>query len=388
MTTEQHQDIIQQSTNTTKRQLASIQVITALDPIPGADRIEVAQVLNWQCVVKKGEYKVGDNVVYIEVDSKLPERPEFEFMRERKFKVKTIKLKKQISQGLIMPISILPAEYTNNVGGDVTEVLGITNYVKDLENEDGGNVDIQQQSRIIKYLMKYKFFRTIYFKMNSNIKGGWPIDLAGPKTDETRIQVAASILMRHYTEDWYIAEKLDGSSFTAFTYKTKSWLRTIKKFGVCSRNIWLKTENESNFWAIAKKYDLEKKLLRYNDTYSIQGEIVGPSIQKNKYKLTEHKLYVFNVFKNGVKLHLHNALQFCTDNNLDFVPIQYMQFNPAVKIGNIDTVQKVVNHMVELSKGKSELYKCNREGIVVRLVSNPDVSFKVINPEFLLESED
>lgn len=93
------------------RKLASIQVITDLSPIEGADRIETAQILGWQCVVKRGEFKVGDSVVYFEVDSVLPERNEFEFLRERKFRIKTIKLKKQISQGLVMPLSIL-----NSVG--------------------------------------------------------------------------------------------------------------------------------------------------------------------------------------------------------------------------------------------------------------------------------
>ena len=90
-----------------ERKLAHIELIESLKPIIGADKIEVATVLGWECVVKKDEFKVGDKIIYIEVDSVLPEKPEFEFLRDRKFKIKTIKLKGQISMGLILPLNIL-----------------------------------------------------------------------------------------------------------------------------------------------------------------------------------------------------------------------------------------------------------------------------------------
>jgi len=228
-----------------KRKLASIQVIDTISPIPGADKIEVItlQSLGWQCVIRKNEFSVGDKVVYIEVDSKLPPKPEFEFMRERKFKVKTIKLRKQISQGLVCPISILPS--IGNVGDDVTDIIGVTNYVKDIENED--DIKFEPKSKVLKWCMQFKPFRTVYHKLNSTHKTNWPVALAGPKTDETRIQVIASALMNHYDEEWYITEKLDGSSSTFFTYDSKIWGFKKRKFGVCSRNIWLKHENKSNF---------------------------------------------------------------------------------------------------------------------------------------------
>lgn len=89
------------------RKLAHIEVITALNPIQGADKIEVADVLGWKCVVKKGEFKVGEKIVYIEVDSVMPAIPEFEFLKERNYRIKTIKLKGQVSMGLVLPLSIL-----------------------------------------------------------------------------------------------------------------------------------------------------------------------------------------------------------------------------------------------------------------------------------------
>ena len=108
------------------RKLASIREISAIHPIPGADRIEVAQVDGWECVVQKGEFQVGQHIVYVEVDSIVPDVPEFEFLRPRKFRVRTIKLRGQVSQGLVLPLSILPDGAPCDLGDDVTEVLHIT----------------------------------------------------------------------------------------------------------------------------------------------------------------------------------------------------------------------------------------------------------------------
>lgn len=91
-----------------ERKLASIQIISDLKPIEGADKIEVATCLGWQCVVKKGEFKIGDKCIYWEIDSIVDStNPIFEFMKERKFRVKTQKFLKTLSQGLLMPLSVL-----------------------------------------------------------------------------------------------------------------------------------------------------------------------------------------------------------------------------------------------------------------------------------------
>ena len=116
------------------RQLASIRRISDIRLIAGADRIVVAQVDGWECVVQKDEFHVGDRVVYIEVDSVVPERPEFEFLRDRKFRVRTIKLRGQVSQGLVLPLSILPTGNYED-GADVTDVLGVTKYDPQAQQE-------------------------------------------------------------------------------------------------------------------------------------------------------------------------------------------------------------------------------------------------------------
>ena len=110
------------------RKLATIREVADIRPIQGADNIEVAQIDGWECVVRKGEFHVGEHVIYVEVDSVLPDRPEFEFMRNRKFRVRTIKLRGQVSQGLVFPLAVLPVGTPTELGQDVTKELGIEKY--------------------------------------------------------------------------------------------------------------------------------------------------------------------------------------------------------------------------------------------------------------------
>jgi len=371
------------------RKLASIQVISSLKPIEGADRIVCATILGWECVVKKDEgHKVGDLIIFIEPDSILPEKPEFEFLRERKFRVKTIKLRKQISQGLVMPLSILPSDHRINLeeGVDVTEILQIRKHDSQLKEENDLVQSQKNRSPILRFFMNFSIFRYIYFKLFGKIKGNWPDEYV-QKTDETRIQVCARKLMEHYNEEWYIGEKLDGQSFTAFTYLQKAWGLWRKSFGICSRNLWLKSRGKNNYWKMAEKYALEQRLIDCKGNIVIQGEICGPGIQGNKYNLAERKLYVFNVFRDGIMFSLADMESFCNCSGLQTVPILNRSFIPSRDIGEGKEVSEVVKHMVELSQGDSQLLKRKREGIVVRLKSNPRISFKVINPYFLLEED-
>lgn len=379
------------NTDLIARKLAYIATIESLNPIPGADRIEVAQILNWQCVVKKGEYSVGSKVIFIEVDSRLPAIPQFEFMRERKFKVKAIKLKKQVSQGLVVPLKDFPEIQADQFfqledGFDLTQKLHITNYVKDVENaEEAANANVQ--TKMPRWLMDMAWFRWIYFKLNPKDKG-WPVEWAGPKTDETRIQVVAKYIMEHYNEPWYITEKIDGQSGTFFVYWKRKWGFARKKFGVCSRNIFIKKPNQSTYWRMAEKYGLREKLMKYSHV-SVQGEVTGPSIQKNKYQLPEVCLYVFNVIFEGLRMGLDNMRDFCAENGLTMVPIVDGNFIPSEAIGPNKSVQEVVDWLLTYSKGQSKIGQHIREGIVCRLKSNPEVSLKVINPEWsLAEAKD
>ena len=251
----------------TKRQLASIQKIRKLRPIPGADFILVAEVLGWECIVKKDEFREGDLVVYFEVDSILPQRPEFEFMRERKFRVKTIKLKKQISQGLVMPLSVVPKALDRSgmyyEGDDVTELLGVTKFDLQAKAERDALMALENQMRqtkIPKWLMNISAFRYIYFKLNPKIKGNWPSWIQ--KTDESRIQSSARKLMEHYDKAWYVTEKLDGCLHEDTIIETKnSGFKSIKEICKCIEN------KESIF---VSSYNIDKEKIEWKKVSGFQ----------------------------------------------------------------------------------------------------------------------
>lgn len=277
------------------RQLATIRQIASIRPIKGADRIEVAQVDGWECVVQRGEFWVGERIVYIEVDSIVPERPEFEFLRDHKFRVRTIKLRGQVIQGLVLPLSILPPGTSTNLGADVTDALGIKKY--DPEEQQEAALLTRQPEKpknpIIRFLMRFKWYRKLFVKPNR--KDGFPDWIV--KTDETRIQNLSTLfdIERKKGTKFSVTEKMDGQSAAYF-------LRRLSKrkyeFGVCSRNIRLGSPDNSSYWTIARQYDIEnvlKQIIGDYDTVVLQGEICGNGIQGNKYRISGYDLFAFNL---------------------------------------------------------------------------------------------
>lgn len=383
-----------------ERKLATLQIISELKPIPGADKIEVALMkdLGWECVVKKGEVSVGDLVVYFEIDSVVPELPEFEFLRNRKFRIRTIKLKNQISQGLILPLSILPKEYVikgEAKGTDVTEILGVTKYLTPSEREEISQQERKlsnEKNKLKKFMMRYSWFRRLFISRKQ--KEGFPYWVS--KTDEERIQNIPKVLEQFKDKEVYVTEKVDFQSVT-FTGKRvpkfNGWLGKLipikeYKFVVCSRNL---TNNDKNslYWKIAKKYNIEQ-ILRENPTLTIQGEQGDTKVQGNKYDIKEPRFWVFNVIDHERNYHYNyeEMKKFCEDNGLIPVPLVAWESNkttvPLYKLGS--TLQE----LVEFSKGKSTINnKIHREGVVIRCIENGKkiLSFKVINPDFLLEYE-
>jgi len=337
------------------RQLATIQKIKEINSIPNADSIEVATILGWKVVVKKDEFKVNDYCVYCEIDSILPEKQEFEFLRNKKFRIKTIRLRGQISQGICFPISILPSNLKIEEKLDVTEILGITLH----EDE-------------------------ISAQLIGKIKGNFPSFLI--KSDETRVQVLQNLLNKYKGTICYISEKIDGSSST-FYFKDNI-------FSVCSRNIDLLESSENKFWELARKYDLENKMKKFyentNIELSLQGELVGPGIQSNRLKLSECSIRFFNVF-DIQQQHYFDYEHFVAiihELELETVPI----------ISTFYELDNDIDKIIEMSKGRS-LLNCTvqREGIVIRpkyeiqdqefseFLKGNRVSFKAINPEYLLK---
>ncbi|WP_297419402.1 RNA ligase family protein [Clostridium sp.] len=360
------------------RKLASIQIIKNLKPIIGADKIECAEILGWECVVKKGEFNIGDKIVFIEVDSQVPDKPEFEFLKDRKFRVRTIKLRKQISQGLALPITILP-KGNYNEGDDVTEIIGVKKYDSEGELEQKLIQDKINKSnnKIAKFLSRYPWYRKLFFKPK---KGSFPSFIS--KTDETRIQNIPNIVNQEKDTEFQVTEKLDGQSGTYFLVKKpkKLFFKQQYEFGVCSRNLHLPTSNNSSYWTIAKQYNIEKvlhKLIGDNQYIVLQGEILGEGIQGNKYKITGYDFYAFNLKYPNKQIDSVTASKTLKNEGIKFVPILETNFK----------LKDSVSEMVEYAKGKSTLLPILREGVVIRNY-NKNLSFKTINPEFLLKNDD
>lgn len=375
-----------------ERALAHIEKIEWVRPIPNADKIVTYGILGWEVIDQKDKYKVGDKVIYCEIDSVLPDKPEFEFMSKYKFRIKTIKLKGQISQGLILPIYehfALKQEYFKD-GQNVTEDLGITKYLSPSEREEISQQEkkiANEKNKLKKFLMRYYWFRRLF--LSKKQKQGFPYWVS--KTDEERIQNIPHVLEQFKDKEVYITEKVDYQSAT-FTGKMVPntlpiigrFLHKKYQFVVCSRNLTV-TDKNTLYWKIAQKYNLEQ-ILKENPTLTIQGEQGDTKVQGNKYGIKEPTMWVFNIIDHEKNYHYNwkELYDFCKKYNLNTVPILDMQ-SKLFKYGS--TVQE----LVEFSKGKSIINpNVEREGIVVRCIENGKklLSFKAINPNFLLEYND
>ena len=352
------------------RQLASIQKILDLQPIAGADKIEVATVLGWQCVVKKGEFQVGDLCCYFEIDSILPPKPEYAFLEKSKYRIKTIRLRKQVSQGLAIPVPGTCKKYKE--GDDVTDVLGVIKYDSEasIDPQGTGNKVRKHKTWLGKLWGRF-LWAMGWSKQEPSLP--WPSFLQ--KTDEERIQSCPSLLLKHADEVYYSTEKLDGSSCTVF--------QKGKDFGCCSRNRQLARRKntdggniDARIWAMVKAYGLEPQLKLLRLDIAIQGELVGPGIQGNKYKLDKHEFRVFRVYN----ITLRKFLPYAEAVKLiESIGLKWCPYLGEAKLRDTPTVES----NVELSKGNSALAPVKREGIVRRSLEGA-TSFKVINPDFLL----
>ena len=335
------------------RKLASIQVIKDLTSINGADAILCAKVLGWECVVKKTEFNVGDKCVYFEIDSMLPIASWNDHLRKeegKKLRVKTIRLRGQLSQGLAMPLSILPAgEY--EVGMDVTSIIGVEKYEPVVPEHLSGIV-----------------------------KGNFPSFLH--KTDEIRLQSVPEVLEEIYSKNISMVStlKMDGTSFTAY--------RRDNDFGVCSRNLDLKESENNRHWKIARKLKIEEILRSEDRNLCIQGEICGPSIQANRLGLKDHELYLFNLFDidTGKYLSYSDMMSFAVKHNLKTVPVCHIGWPNGTSIEK----RWKVSDFLEFSNGLNYENGTPAEGIVWRSINEcysevlkGRMSFKVISNRFL-----
>ena len=361
------------------RKLASIKQIRKIEPIEGKDRIVLAHIDGWQAIVKKDEFQVGNLVIFCEPDSVLPQKPEFEFLAKTNYRIKTMRMGGVLSQGLILPTTLLPKNIYYQLDEDVTKILGITQYEKTIDKEQP---TAQPKHKYPKWLMRWKWFRNLVIP---NMYEDFPSFLT--KTDETRIQNIPEILKSD--TNWVVTEKVDGTSGTFALRKINKWYGTKYEFYVCSRNRRILKDDGSIYWEVAKRYELEKFLKeaiqwgRYKNSewVCIQGECISPKIQGNKYKVKDTYFYVFNLIseKYGREDSIFANKIIRKFSLCEFVPIIieccYLQTHDAID-------------MLALSNGKSMINpNVMREGFVVRSVDGKK-SFKVVSPEFLIKHDE
>lgn len=324
--------------------LATIQKIKNIYPIENADNIECAEILGWKIVVRKGEFKVDDLCIYIEIDSLIPRKSWSEFLfkhsKETKYRLRTVKLRGQISQGLVIPCDILGSfddcgsEYPRELETDLTEFLEIEKYEKQIPD----------------------YLQGIY-------KSSFPVFI--PKTDEVRIQSNPKLLEELKGKPYYITTKMDGTSATFY--------KKGETFGVCSRNLELEESDDSIYWKIAKRYNIKSWL---KEGYAIQGEICGPGIQNNPVGLKDLTLFVFTVFDIYNYKPIFHPDWLPQDYNFTFVPIE--------EIG--ESFDYTMEDLLLKAQGTYPS-GVRKEGIVVRSLDQK-ISFKVLNNDYLLKDEE
>ena len=361
------------------RTLASIRRVSGKADIPNKDRIELAFFDGWQIIVKKGEFNVGDLAVFVEIDSILPERPEFEFLRSKDFRIKTMKMAGVLSQGICFPMDILPkGDYKE--GQDVTYILGVKQYEKTMDKDV---VPAKRSNPVKKFFFRFWIIRR-FFGRTKKEKQGFPDFIS--KTDETRIQNIPHILENKDIK-YGVTEKIDGQSGTFFLRRIKSRIPLFKdrfEFGVCSRNVRLFYPDNSSYWFVAKKYNIERVLhdiIGENEFVAIQGECIGPNVQGNKYKVTEPDLYVFNLVYPDGKIstfEMHNRM---AAYGLKSVPILYDGYRVTF------TLPDTVKELLDMANGQSAIGDTLREGLVFRN-HELKISFKAVSPEFLIKYDE
>jgi hypothetical protein len=285
------------------------------------------------------------------------------------------KVRGQVSQGLVLPLSILTESKNYKLDDDLTDVMGITKYDPQAEQEKKllESAQTKNTNPLVKWLLKFAWFRKLYIKPK---KGGFPSWIV--KTDEERIQNKTKMfeIEKELGTKFIVTEKIDGQSATYFLEKHGKKY----EFGVCSRNLHLTKSDNSSYWTIAKQYDIEnvlKSLIGDADRIVLQGEILGEGIQGNKYNVKGYDFYAFNLIYPNRKVPTPEMCDILHEYDIQSVPILDVNF----------TLKDSMPEMVEYAKGKSTLLNIKREGVVIRNYQR-DISFKVINPDFLLAEKD
>lgn len=370
------------------RKLVTLRKVQEVLPIEGADKIELVKIDGWQCVSGKGNFIPGDLAIFFEIDSFVPVDNEiFSFLEpkaitwkdKRGARIKSMKLRGELSQGLLIPLD----EAAASVG------LPKDNFY----NRDLGEFDFSEQFGV------EKWEPDVYIP-GANLSGkSNPFPYFIPKTDEERIQnlwsklsTAGQVKTFIYKDGegnditvehknhidpealYEVSIKLDGSSMTAYY--------NDGKFGVCSRNLELLEENgtENAFWNMAQKYELKEKLTEFGCNIAFQGELIGPGVNGNNEKLSKLEFRVFKIFMIDDRVYADTdyRINICKTLEIPHVPVL------ETRKFDFDNLESALKY----AEGPSLTEKVKREGVVFKSLSDPAFSFKIISNDYLLKHGD
>lgn len=340
------------------RKMAYIVKIDEVTTHPNADALDLCYINGWQVVAKRDDFRTGDLAVYCEIDSFLPTEIAPFLTKPGHFpkeyngvsgeKLKTIRLRQELSQGLLLPCSVLPDGLEITPELDVSDILGIQKWE--------APVDV---------------------KLRGDAAGSFPSLI--PKTDETRCQNLSQRVLEEYSHyTWEVTEKLEGTSATYF-------LDEHGEFYICSRNMRLKPSTDHTYGFIAEfarieKFMRDKELINY----AIQGEIIGPGIQGNIYKLQKPKFMVYNVYDAKERCYLP---AYNRDTLMPYINNEFCGHVPVLETSFKFGGDSICKTLLEYAEGKSTLYNTEREGVVFKCIENPNLSFKAISNKYLLKEK-
>ena len=327
------------------RKMASVQRVAEVKAIDGADKIEVYRINGWWVVDKKDSHKVGDLVVYCEVDSWVPHalapfltKPGHsprEYLGVKGERLRTVKLKGQLSQGLLLPL----VEDNSEEGQDFSEILGIIKW------ED-----------------------TRYMN-DSNAKGSFPSFI--PKTDQERVQNILRSIENWKGMSFEVTVKRDGSSMTAFV--------NMDDEGVCSRNMLLRETDSSAFWHAARSLNLLEKIRSTGRNLALQGELLSQKIQGNYEKVSSVEWNCFDIWD--------------IDNRQYLLPRERQDLCESLGIPHIKIIDKefildhTVDQLLEMAEGPGINPGVQREGLVLKANTSHGISFKAVSNSYLLATK-
>lgn len=364
------------------RKLATIRKVSEIAPIIGADKICHYRVDGWWIVDSVGRYQVNDLAVYIEIDAWCPHelapflskgKEPREYNGVKGERLKTVKLRGAVSQGLLLPIQ-----------------TGIGGYPF-IKNSVGEHIVVQEGMDVTELLGVQKWEPPIPAQLRGKIAGNFPSWLR--KTDEDRIQNCFKDVSPRLNESWTIEEKVDGSSMTVGYRKCdfildKDGQPIPEEFAVCSRNLSLKLEDEDNtFVRVAKESSIQDAMKAYGRNLGISGELIGEGIQGNKYDIKGHRWLVFNIFDVDTGKYVSAEERQFIIRDLVALGATIEQVPVIAAVGTTQLDGLSVDDFLEMAEGKSVLNpKTEREGLVFKNQTDPDISFKAISNRWLLKT--